>query len=115
MNVQFTFEENKILSGIVSFGGEWPFPILPRVGEEISPSLLMDWITPAELYDALSDEEKVQWVNWVTEDVEAGSKEEEAQADNLHIWLAKLGTEVSDVCWSKFEGEYFVQIVLKHH
>ena len=83
MNVKITFEDNNgMLNGILSLGGEWPFPALPRIGEEISPSLLKEWITPHELFEALTDEEKAMWVRWVSEDVEAGSQEEEAQQDN---------------------------------
>ena len=96
MNVKITFEDNnEMLNGILSLGGEWPFPYLPRVGEVISPSLLKEWITPNELYDALTEDEKAIWLRWVTEEVEAGSHEEEAQQDNLHIWLANLCTIVS--------------------
>ena len=114
MNVQFTFDDNnEILSGILAFGGEWPFPFLPRIGEEISPSLLKEWITPSELYDALTDDEKALWVSWVTEDVEAGSQEEEAQHDNMHIWLASLGNVVSEICWSNYENNPCVLITLK--
>ena len=45
--------------------------------------------------------------------VEAGSQEEEAQLDNLYIWLANLGTVVSEICWSKYENEPCVLITLK--
>ena len=113
MRVQFTFEDNEILNDILSFGGEWKYPFLPRTGEEISPALLVDWITPNQLFEALTDYEKSMWLEWVTEDVEAGSQEEEAQQDNLHIWLANLGTIVSEICWSKYEGKSCVLITLK--
>lgn len=114
MNVKINFEDNnELLNGILSLVGEWPFPALPRIGEEISPSLLKEWITPHELFEALTDEEKAMWVRWVSEDVEAGSQEEEAQQDNLYIWLANIGTIVSEVCWSKYEGQYSVLITLK--
>lgn len=113
MNVNITFESSKILNEVITLKGEWNFPFLPRIGEEISPALLVEWITPEQLYDALADEEKVMWINWVTEEVELGSTEEEVQGDNLRIWLANLGNVVSDVCWSIDEDGYCVLITLK--
>ena len=113
MRVQFSFEDNEILNDILSFGGEWKYPFLPRIGEEISPALLVDWITPNELFEALSDYEKSMWLEWVTEDVEAGSQEEEAQLDNLSIWQANMGTVVSEICWSKYDNKPCVLITLK--
>ena len=58
MNVYITFESNKILNEVITLKGVWNFPFLPRIGEEISPALLVEWITPAQLYDALSEKEK---------------------------------------------------------
>ena len=113
MNVYITFESNKILNEVITLKGVWNFPFLPRIGEEISPALLVEWITPAQLYDALSEKEKEMWISWVTEEVELGSSEEEAQWDNLLVWVANLGTVVSEVCWSKDEDSYCVLITLK--
>ena len=113
MNVNITFESSKILNEVITLKGEWNFPFLPRIGEEISPALLVEWITPEQLYDALADEEKVMWINWVTEEVELGSTEEAAQGATLRFWLANLGNVVSDVCWSIDEDGYCVLITLK--
>ena len=113
MNVKITFESNHIVDEVISLEGVWNFPFLPRIGEEISPALLVEWITPAQLYEALTENEKAMWVSWVTEEVELGACEEEAQWDNLHIWLGNLGTVVSDICWSKGEDGYCVLITLK--
>lgn len=113
MHVKITFESSDLLNDVITLEGEWHFPFLPRVGEEISPALLVEWIDPKQLYEALSESEKTAWVNWVTEEVELGSTEEDAQWDNLHVWLANLGTIVSEVCWSKYEGQYCVLISLK--
>jgi len=114
MKVIINFEPNDILKELLSLSGEWNFPFFPSIGEEVSPSLLEDWITPSQLYDALNESEKEVWNKWVNDEVEAGSTEEAAQWDNLHIWLGNLGTVVSGVSWSKLEGEYYVQISLEH-
>ena len=113
MNVKITFEPNNLLNEVISLEGEWNFPFLPRIGEEISPALLVEWINPGQLYEALTETEKAMWIAWVTEEVELGSSEEEAQLDNLHIWLANLGNVVSEVCWSKGDKGYCVLITLK--
>ena len=113
MRVLFSFDDNEFLNDMLSFGGEWKLPFLPRIGEIISPAMLVDWITPNQLFDALTDYEKSMWLRWVSEDVEAGSQEDEAQLDNLYIWLANLGSVVSEICWSKYEEEPCVMITLK--
>lgn len=113
MIVHISFEPNHILTDVFTLEGDWTFPCLPRVGDEISPAVLMDWISPMELYESLIDEEKRAWVDWVAEDVEYGAVEEEAQQENLRIWLGNLGSTVSEVCWSKYDGQNCVLITLK--
>lgn len=113
MNVSFSFEQNDILKENLVLSGEWNCLSIPRVGDRISPSLLMEWITPKRFYDAMLDEEKALWDSWVAEDLEDDITEEEAYWENLCIWLGNVGTVVSEVTWAKMDDDFHVLIELK--
>ena len=113
MNVSFSFEPNDILKEHLVLSGEWNCPCLPRVGDQISSSLLMDWITPKRFYDALLDDEKALWDSWVAEDLEDDMSEEDAYWENLGIWLGNVGAVVSEITWAKMEDDFHVLISLK--
>ena len=113
MNISFSFGENDILKEHLVLSGEWNCPSIPRVGDQISPSLLMEWIDPKRFYDALLDEEKALWDSWVSVDLEDEMTEEEAYWENLGIWLGNVGTVVSEVTWAKMDDEFHMLIELK--
>ena len=113
MNVTFSFEKNELLQNALSVGGEWNAPFLPHVGDKIDASLLMEWLSPEQLYDALSEEEKDMWDRWVKEDLEDEMTEVEAWLENYGIWMWHVGSVVSEVIWGKAEDGYHALIILK--
>lgn len=113
MKVTFSFQENEILKSALSVGGEWNAPFLPRVGDKIDASLLLQWLSPQQLFDALWDDEKEIWNSWLNEGQEDEMTEEEAWMENFTIWMWHVGSVVQDVIWGHADNDYHVHIVLK--
>lgn len=113
MNVTFSFEKNELLQSALTIGGEWNAPFLPHVGDKIDASLLMQWLSPEQLYEALTAEEREMWNSWVESDLEEEMSEKEAWLENYSIWLWHVGSVVSEVVWGNGDNGYHALIVLK--
>lgn len=103
MKVRYYIEKHELLTTEISFEAEWNHPFFPRVGERINASLLIDWIAPDVMYDALVEEEKEIWDDSLAEDVKNGISEEESINDNLYTCLSLVSGFVSEIVWTKDE------------
>ena len=73
----------------------------------------MQWLSPEQLYEALTAEEKEMWNSWVESDLEEEISEKEAWLENYSIWLWHVGSVVSEVVWGNGDNGYHALIVLK--
>lgn len=98
MNVRFLID-HKILKAQLRTSCEWKFPFLPRVGERIEDSILVNGITPEQCYNLLKEDKKKLWDEEVYYHVEYGRSEKEAQLIVLSNHLNGMNLAVAATWW----------------
>ena len=111
MKVQFCIHPGDTIDELIKFENDWTLPFLPRIGESISPSIIMDKIGVETFYESLTGDAKEKWDKWL-----GGKPDEIPMADwetgKMCDWLIDMDLRVCDVDWSLRSGEYGVMIWL---
>ena len=111
MKVQFCIRPGDTIDELIQFEIDWTLPFLPRIGESISPSIVMDKVSVEKFYESLTGDAKEKWDNWLDgkpDDIPTVDWERGKMGD----WLIDMDLRVCDVDWSLRSGEYRVMIWL---
>lgn len=111
MKVQFCIHPGDTIEELIHFEIDWTLPFLPRIGESISPSIVMDKVSVETFYESLTGDAKEKWDKWLDgkpDDIPTLDWETGKMGD----WLIDMDLRVYDVGWSLLDGEYGVVIWL---
>jgi len=111
MKVQFCIRPGDTIEEPIQFEIDWALPFLPRIGESISPSIVMDKISVETFHESLTGDSKEKWDKWL------GGKPDECTTEEwergkMGDWLIDMDLRVCDVDWSLRSGKYGVMIWL---
>lgn len=109
MRVRFMFGESEIIYNFIEIEMDWNCPFLPRLGEVISPSILMLKLSPKEFYEALTEEAKIEWNDNIKKEMDYYDENiEEAEKDCMTEWLLNMSMCVKGIFWDVDEKGYNV-------
>lgn len=111
MKVQFCIHPGDTIEELIHFEIDWTLPFLPRIGESISPSVVMGKVSVETFYESLTGDAKEKWDKWLDgkpDDIPTLDWETGKMGD----WLIDMDLRVYDVDWSLLDGEYGVVIWL---
>ena len=111
MKVQFCIRPGDTIEKLIHFEIDWNLPCLPRIGESISPSVVMDKVSVETFHESLTGDAKEKWDKWL------GGKPDDIptvdwETGKMCDWLIDMDLRVYDVDWSLLDGEYGVVIWL---
>lgn len=112
MKVKFCIRSGDTIDELIHFETDWSLPFLPRMGESISPSIVMDKVSVEKFHESLAGDAKEKWDKWL-----GGKPDEIPMADwengKMCDWLIDMDLRVCDVDWNFRDGEYGVMIWLE--
>jgi len=111
MKIHFIFNPSETIQNTLEFDVEWNCPYLPRIGEIISSTVIMDKITPKMFYESFSDSAKEEW-NILINDEFIDCPMEEYESWLMKDWLIDMTIKVSNIIWILKDGEYYAIITL---
>ena len=105
MKAYFLFNPSETIDGWLKFSMDWECPYLPRIGETIEPSIIMNHITPEMFREAMTEKSGAEWDKQIAED--------HHEAELMKNWLIEMKMKVVDVSWGISYGEHYASFLLE--
>lgn len=111
MRIHFFFASSDIIQTSLEFDIEWSLPYLPRMGEDIGPSVIMSKVTPEKFREGMTYAAAEKWDKQVGENL-TGCTREEYERTVMCDWLIEMNMRVTNVLWCLKDGKYYASMML---
>lgn len=91
---------------------DWTCPYLPRIGDTLNASIIMQKLTPKEFVEELSYDAEEQWNKQMADPIGNLTKEQR-EVELMKEWLLEMDLKVHDVFWGINTEGYYVTLSVR--